>query len=196
MELFLVAGLGNPGGDYAHSRHNAGFDVVEILSQMTNTKLSRIRGHAIVGEGKYEGRRLILAKPQTYMNRSGESLAALVAYYKPEPARVVLIYDDVDLPEGCVRVRPGGSAGTHNGMRSVVERLGRTDFPRVRVGVGRPPEKWELADWVLAGYSTEAERKTAFDSFMKAARAVLSLITDGVEASMQATNQKTAREEA
>lgn len=191
MELFLVVGLGNPGDRYAHTRHNAGFDVVDILSQLTRIKVSKLRGHALVGEGKYNGHKLILAKPQTFMNLSGESVGPLVSWYKPERQRIVLVYDDIDLRPGTIRVRPGGSSGTHNGMRSVIASLGYNDFPRVRVGIGAPPEGYELVDWVVSHYNTEEARAVAFDSYMRAARAVLTLIDDGVEAGMRANNQKT-----
>lgn len=196
MDTYLVVGLGNPGSKYAHTRHNVGFDVVEMLAQKTGIRLTKHRSRAIVGEGSFQGHRIILCQPQTYMNLSGESVVPLVNWYKIEPERLIVVYDDVDLPPGSVRVRASGSAGTHNGMRSVIGLLGRTDFPRVRVGIGRPPEGWDMADFVIGHYPDAGARKVAFDSYMEAADAVLALIDEGVEASMRKFNQKPAKAEA
>lgn len=193
MDTYLVVGLGNPGNKYARTRHNVGFDVVELLSAKTSIRLSKRRGKALIGEGIWHGKRLILAQPQTYMNLSGESVVALVSWYKPGPDGLVLIYDDIDLPLGTVRVRATGSPGTHNGMRSVIGLLGRSDFPRVRVGIGKPPDGWDLADWVTTHYPTPEDRQTAFGGYMLAADAVLELIENGVDACMRTFNKK-ARE--
>lgn len=190
MDTYLVVGLGNPGSKYAHTRHNVGFDVVEVLSQKLGIRLGKRKSGAVIGEGTHGGKRIVLAQPQTFMNLSGESAVPLMNWYKVPPERLVVVYDDVDLPPGTVRVRAGGSAGTHNGMRSVIGQLGRTDFPRVRVGVGGAPQGWELADWVLAHYQDAEARKVAFDSYLAAADAVITLIEDGVEASMRKTNKK------
>ena len=186
--MFVVVGLGNPGEKYAHTKHNVGFDVVDILAQKLGIRIGRLRCHALVGEGQQEGRRIALCKPQTYMNESGRSVAALVQWYKPE--LLVVVYDDVDLPLGRIRIRASGSAGTHNGMRSILEHLGHGTFPRVRVGIGRQPPEWELADWVLSHYATAEERKTAFDAYGNAAEAVFCVANTGVEAAMQAYNGK------
>ena len=137
MDTFLIVGLGNPGEQYKHTRHNVGFDVVEILAQKLGIKMNRHRFRAEVGEGTYEGMKLVLARPQTFMNLSGESVVPLVQWYKPRANCLALVYDDCDLPVGALRVRPSGSPGTHNGMKSVIGLLGREDFPRVRVGIGR-----------------------------------------------------------
>lgn len=190
METFLIVGLGNPGEQYKHTRHNVGFDVVEILSQRLNIRMNKHRFKAEVGEGVYAGQKLVLARPQTYMNLSGESVVQLNQWYKPKPASLALVFDDCDLPVGSVRVRPNGTAGTHNGMRSVIGLLGRDNFPRVRVGIGKQPQGWELADWVLARYNTEEERKTAFEAYTAAADALLEIMTDGAEAAMQKYNRK------
>lgn len=186
--MFLVVGLGNPGNQYAHTRHNVGFDVVDILAQKLNIRVGRLRCQALVGEGQYNGRRIALCKPQTYMNESGRSVAALMQWYKPE--QLVVVYDDVDLPIGKIRIRAAGSAGTHNGMRSILEHLGQGTFPRVRVGIGRQPQGWELADWVLSHYATAEERKIAFDAYVNAAEALLCMADTGVEAAMKAYNGK------
>ena len=183
--MYVVVGLGNPGRKYEHTRHNVGFDVVEILSQKYDIPILRSRCKAAVGEGTIRGARVALARPQTFMNLSGESVVQLVNWYKPEPDQLIVCYDDVDLPEGKLRFRPSGSAGTHNGMRNIIYLLGREDFPRVRVGIGRPPEGWDMKDWVLAGYNTPELRKTMFDAYMNAADVVAELIANGVDAARQ-----------
>ena len=188
--MLIVVGLGNPGEQYAHTRHNAGFDVVTILSTKMKIPLTRQRFDALIGEGYYEGKRVVLVQPQTYMNLSGDSVIQIQNWYKPEPEELVVIYDDVDLPAGTLRIRAAGSAGTHNGMRSIVQRLGRTDFPRVRVGIGSPPAGWDMANFVVGHYPTPEERKVAFDSFMTASEAVLLMLKDGVEAAMRTYNRK------
>lgn len=190
MESYLVIGLGNPGKQYAHTRHNAGFDVVDILSQKTGIRLSKRKSKAVVAEGMWHGKRLVLAQPQTYMNLSGESAVSLAQWYKPAPGHIIVVYDDVDLPAGTIRVRLSGSSGSHNGMRSVIGHLGHGDFPRVRVGIGPAPEGWDMADWVISHYPTAEARKTAFDSYMAAADAVLMLLDDGAEACMRQYNHR------
>ena len=178
--MYVIVGLGNPGAKYARTRHNAGFDVVDILSQRHGIALQRRRCKALVGEGQIAGAKVALCQPQTYMNLSGESAVALVNWYKPEPDQLVVVYDDVDLPFGRVRVRAGGSAGTHNGMRSIIYLLGRDDFPRVRIGIGRQPDDWDLADYVLTHYETDEARQCAFDAYVKAADAIEVLLRDGI----------------
>ncbi|MGI6237526.1 MAG: aminoacyl-tRNA hydrolase [Candidatus Excrementavichristensenella sp.] len=179
--MYVIVGLGNPGDKYAHTRHNAGYDVVEVLSQQSGIRLTRTRCKARVGEGRIGGKPVALCKPQTYMNLSGESVVALCNWYKPEPDQLILVYDDVDLPFGRLRFRTQGSAGTHNGMRSIVYLLGRDDFPRVRVGIGRPPEQWDLKDYVLTGYHGPEERKIAFDAFLAAARTLELYLEEGAQ---------------
>ena len=188
METFLIVGLGNPGEQYKHTRHNVGFDVVEILAQKLGIKMNKHRFRAEVGEGAYAGMKLVLARPQTFMNLSGESVVPLVQWYKPRADRIALVYDDCDLPVGALRVRPSGSPGTHNGMKSVIGLLGREDFPRVRVGIGRQPEGWDLADYVIGEYRTPEERKVAFDAYMRAAEAVEKMIAGDFEGAMRGCN--------
>lgn len=190
QQTTLIVGLGNPGSKYAHTRHNVGFDVVEVISQRMGIRLTRHRSRAIVGEGTWQGHRIALAQPQTYMNLSGESVAPLVQWYKVAPENLILIYDDVDLPPGAVRVRASGSAGTHNGMRSIVGLLGHGDFPRVRVGIGSPPPGWDMADWVTSHYPDAEARKVAFEGYLQAADAVMELVENGPEAAMRRFNRK------
>lgn len=183
--MYVIVGLGNPGRKYEHTRHNVGFDVVNILAQKYNITMARTRCKAVVGEGTIRGQRAVLALPQTFMNLSGESVVQLINWYKPEEHQLIVCYDDVDLPEGKLRFRPSGSAGTHNGMRNIIYLLGRDNFPRVRVGIGRPAEGWDMKDWVLAGYNTPELRKTMFDAYMNAADVIAELIEKGVEPARQ-----------
>ncbi|MDO4867438.1 MAG: aminoacyl-tRNA hydrolase [Clostridia bacterium] len=183
--MYLIVGLGNPGRKYMHTRHNVGFDVVEVLSQKFDIPIQRLCCKAAVGEGTIRGQRVALAQPQTFMNLSGESVVQLCNWYKPENDHLIVVFDDVDLPEGKLRFRTNGSAGTHNGMRNIIYLLGREDFPRLRVGIGRPPEGWDMKDWVLAGYNTPELRQTMFDAYMGAADVIAELIANGVEPARQ-----------
>ena len=183
--MYVIVGLGNPGRKYEHTRHNVGFDVIDILSQKYDIPMVRTRCKAVVGEGMIRGKKVALCMPQTFMNLSGESVVQLLNWYKPEEDQLIVIYDDVDLQEGKLRFRPSGSAGTHNGMRNIIYLLGRDNFPRVRVGIGRPAEGWDMKDWVLAGYNTPELRKTMFDAYMNAADVVAELIEKGVEPARQ-----------
>ncbi len=179
--MFVIVGLGNPGRKYERTHHNAGFDVLEILADKLGIQISRSKCKALVGEGLIGRERVVLALPQTYMNLSGESVVALCNWYKPEYDQLIVVYDDTDLPLGQLRVRAKGSSGTHNGMKSIIYLLGRDDFPRVRVGIGRPPAGWDLSDYVLTGYDTPDERNTAFDAYRRAAEAIEILVKEGVQ---------------
>lgn len=186
--MHMIIGLGNPGKEYQRTRHNVGFDVLDVLSGKLGIALTRSAMHGLIGEGFLEGEKVVLVKPQTYMNLSGQCVTELVSWYKPPMENVLVIYDDIDLPLGKLRLRANGSAGTHNGMRSVIGLLGRQDFPRLRVGVGQKPEGWELADWVLSHYQTEEERKTQFDAFLLAADTVIDWVNSGWESAMRTAN--------
>ncbi|NCB05353.1 MAG: aminoacyl-tRNA hydrolase [Clostridia bacterium] len=186
----LIVGLGNPGDQYEHTRHNVGFDVLTLLSEKTGIRIHKIKGHAVVGEGLAGGEKVMLCKPQTYMNNSGLAVRELMDFYKLAPENLLVIYDDVDLAPGAVRVRPSGSAGTHNGMRSIVEQLGTMAFPRIRVGIGERAPGYELADWVLSRYHTAQERQTAFDAYQQAADAAIAWVEKGIEVAMRDYNTK------
>ena len=186
--MWMIVGLGNPGREYARTRHNVGFDVIDVLSETLHIPVNRLTMHGQVGEGFVGGEKVMLVKPQTYMNLSGQCVSEMVSFYKVPMERLLVIYDDIDLPLGKLRLRLSGSAGTHNGMRSVIGLLGRQDFPRLRVGVGSKPEGWELADWVLSHYATEEERKTQFDAFLAAAQTVIDCIENGPESAMRTAN--------
>ena len=186
--MWMIVGLGNPGREYVRTRHNVGFDVIDVLSEKLNIQVNRSLMHGLVGDGFFGGEKVMLVKPQTFMNLSGQCVSELVSFYKVPMDRLLLIYDDIDLPLGKLRLRLSGSAGTHNGMRSVIGLLGRQDFPRLRVGVGSRPEGWELADWVLSHYATEEERRTQFDAFLLAADTAMDLIRNGPESAMRTAN--------
>lgn len=191
--MLAIVGLGNPGEKYAHTRHNAGFDVIDILSQKLNIPVKKLKCHAVLGEGLLEnGQKLALIKPQTFMNLSGQCVAEALSWYKITPREMLLIVDDIDLPFGQVRIRGKGGPGTHNGLRHIVQCTGTGDFPRVRVGMGAPPPEWDLADWVLGKFADEATRKTAFDAYMLAAEAALCWAEHGIDLTMNRYNQRHA----
>ena len=191
--MLAIVGLGNPGEKYAHTRHNAGFDVIDILSQKLNIPVKKLKCHAVLGEGLLEnGQKLALIKPQTFMNLSGQCVAEALSWYKITPREMLLIVDDIDLPFGQVRIRGKGGPGTHNGLRHIVQCTGTGDFPRVRVGMGAPPPEWDLADWVLGKFADEAARKTAFDAYMLAAEAALCWAEHGLDLTMNRYNQRHA----
>ena len=186
--MHIIIGLGNPGREYHRTRHNVGFDVIDVLSEKLNIQLTKNAMHGLIGEGFVGGEKVILVKPQTYMNLSGQCVTELVSWYKPEMSSVLVVFDDIDLPLGKLRLRKDGSAGTHNGMRSIIGLLGRQDFPRLRVGVGKKPEGWELANWVLSHYATEEDRKVQFDAFMLAADTAIDWIKNGWDSAMRTAN--------
>ncbi len=186
--MLIVVGLGNPGREYARTRHNVGFDVLDVLSEKTGIRLTKNAMHGQIGEGFVSGEKMILVKPQTYMNLSGQCVTELVSWYKPEMRQLLIVFDDIDLPLGKLRLRASGSAGTHNGMRSVIGMLGRQDFPRLRVGIGPKPEDWDLADFVLSHYETPEERQSQFDAFIRAADVVLDYAKNGLDSAMRLAN--------
>lgn len=185
--MYIIVGLGNLGQQYAHTRHNVGFDTIDIISKKQIILLNKTRHKALLGEGTWGGGRVVLAKPQTFMNLSGESISELVQWYKITTSQLVIIYDDIDLEIGKLRIRPQGSAGSHNGMRSIIDKLGKDDFPRVRIGIGAPPIGWGLADYVLSRF-LENEKEIAFQSMMKAVDAVEAIIQKGVPDAMNRFN--------
>lgn len=187
--MFLVLGLGNPGRRYERTRHNAGFLVLDRLAARTRTPLSERQFKAEVGKTSLHGSPVILAKPQTFMNLSGESAVSLRGYYKVADDHIVVIHDEVDLPFGDVRVKKGGGHGGHNGLRDLNTRLGGGHYLRVRFGVSRPPPEWDTADYVLANFSTQ-EAARLDELVDQAADAVESVIRDGVDAAMQRFNAR------
>ena len=189
-ETFLVVGLGNYGDQYAHTRHNAGFEVTDILSRRWSAPLTKRRCAGLLAEVTRGDRRVVLCQPQTYMNSSGQCVAELLSWYKCPLDHLLVIYDDIDLPLGRLRVRKSGSAGTHNGMRSIIGSTPAQTFPRVRVGVGACPKEWQLVDWVLSRYQKGEEQDTMTAAFERAADCVEDWLDSGIDHAMQAYNQK------
>ncbi|MDY5731430.1 MAG: aminoacyl-tRNA hydrolase [Eubacteriales bacterium] len=167
--MFIIVGLGNYGSKYEHTRHNVGFDVLDIIAQKQNIEIKKNKCKCLLGEGIINGQKVVLAKPQTYMNLSGQAIVELMQWYKVSSSEILIIYDDIDIPFASVRYRINGSAGTHNGMRNILELAPDDHFPRLRVGVGRPPQHFDLANWVLSGYQSKEERAKIFEAYMLAA---------------------------
>ncbi|NTW08768.1 MAG: aminoacyl-tRNA hydrolase [Anaerolineaceae bacterium] len=184
---FLIAGLGNPGRDYRHNRHNVGFMALDELASRFKIPMSKVQARAITGIGMVEGRRVILTKPQTYMNLSGTSVSSLARYYKVETDHLLVIHDDIDLPLGTLRIRAQGSAGGQKGMVSIIERLGTNQFPRARLGVGRPPGRMPTADYVLEDFFPE-EKYLLGRVFSRLVSAIDTFIYEGIEPAMTRFN--------
>jgi PTH1 family peptidyl-tRNA hydrolase len=182
----LVVGLGNPGQRYAHSRHNVGFMIVERFARAHDLRFARKRFNAEIAEGEIGGTRVRLAKPQTYMNLSGESVGKLFKFFKVEPHDLIVIYDDLDLPLGKMRMRAKGSAGGHHGMESIIAHIGTSDFPRLRVGIGRPNPDADI-DHVLGEFEGD-ERKLMDETFANASDAIGVWLANGIDAAMNKYN--------
>ena len=179
-DSWLIVGLGNPGKDYERTRHNCGFRAIDILAESLGCKIDKGKFQGLYGQTTYSGTKLFLLKPQTYMNHSGLSVLQMSAYYKIPPARIIVLFDDISLEPGRLRVRADGSAGGHNGIKSIIQELGSQDFPRVKIGVGaKPYPEQDLADWVLSG-STASEQKAVDASLKPAGEAALCIIEQGV----------------
>lgn len=184
---FLIIGLGNPGRQYVDNRHNVGFMLVSRLAERLGVTFSRMESNALVTKGDYKGRRIILAKPQTYMNLSGQPVNSLVNFYKFPLENLLIIYDDVDLPLEALRLRPGGGSSGHKGMKSIIERLGTQDFPRMRLGIGRPPGRKGAANYVLKNFSKD-ETEFLPEILERSVNAVLTFVTEGLETAMNQYN--------
>ena len=179
-ESWLIVGLGNPGSQYAKTRHNCGFRAIDILAEKLSCKVDKVKFQGIYGQVNYDGCKVFLLKPQTFMNLSGRSVLQLSAYFNIPPQRIIVLFDDISLPPGRLRVRADGSAGGHNGIKSIISELGSQDFPRVKIGVGAKPEpERDLADWVLSTFSA-TEEKSLSGALEAAADAALSVIERGV----------------
>ena len=183
---YLIAGLGNPGKEHRQNRHNIGFMAVDRLADQFEISMSRAQSKAVVGNGRIAGEQVILAKPQTYMNRSGDSIGPLVNYYHIPLENVLVIYDELDLPFGALRLRPEGGSGGHNGMKSIINHLGQ-GFPRMRLGIGRPPRRMEPADYVLQDFRG-AEIEVADVLLTEAVSAVETYLSEGIDLAMTKHN--------
>ena len=191
--MIVIAGLGNPGREYINTRHNVGFMVIDRLAEKYGIDVTEKKHKGLIGKGVIEGQKVILAKPQTYMNSSGECLRELTDYYKPDTeTEVIVVYDDITLDVGGIRVRKKGSAGGHNGMKSIIAHLGTENFHRVRVGIGEKPPKMDLADWVLGHFHKEDEEnlKRAVD---QACEAVKLIMAGNADEAMNIYNRKVDR---
>ena len=187
MDTFLLIGLGNPGREYRDNRHNIGFMLVDRLAVRLDARGMKLQSKAIVTSGIHEERKVLLAKPQTYMNLSGQSVQGLLRFYKIPPENLIVAHDDIDLPLGTIRIRPGGGAGGQRGMASTIEYLGTKEFPRLRLGIGRPPGRMTAADYVLQNFP-RADLLIVSETLDRAADAVLMFITDGLNKAMNQFN--------
>ena len=179
-ETWLIVGLGNPGREYERTRHNCGFRAVELLAEKLGCKIDKAKFQGLYGQVNYGEKKLLLLKPLTYMNLSGRSVLQLSAYFHIPPQRIIVLFDDISLEPGRLRVRADGSAGGHNGIKSIIQELGRQAFPRVKIGVGsKPTPESDLADWVLSTFSAKEEKALAV-SLENAADAALAIIDHGV----------------
>lgn len=189
-EMYIIVGLGNPKNEYKNTRHNMGFDVIDVLADKAGINMDMKKHKAVCGKGTIGGKKVILAQPQTFMNLSGLSVAELVNYYKIDPSKeLIVVYDDIDLDPGQLRVRKQGSAGGHNGMKSIIGGINTQDFVRIRVGVGAKPKEYDLADYVL-GHFTPDERKLVDKAIINATEAIGVILTDGVDQAMNLYNRK------
>ncbi len=186
--LFLIVGLGNPGREHRYNRHNVGFMVVDSLASALDVTFGHVKSKALITEVNYLNRKCILAKPQTYMNLSGQSVSELVRFYKIPLENLLVVHDDIDLPFGVIRLRPSGGSGGHKGMASIIERLGRQDFPRLRIGVSRPPGRKEASDYVLQDFSPE-ENRLLPNILDRAVQAIQAFLTEGIDRAMTRFNQ-------
>lgn len=187
--MYIIAGLGNPGEKYMATRHNIGFDVITRIAEDYRIPLDFKKHRAICGKGSLEGEKVILAMPQTFMNLSGESIRELVEYYKTPKDQLIVIYDDISLEPGQLRIRKKGSAGGHNGIKNIIAHLGTEEFLRVRVGVGEKPRGWDLADYVLSRFSAE-EEPVIREALLEASKAVGVILTKGIEDAMNHFNRR------
>ena len=189
-EAWLIVGLGNPGKQYEHTRHNCGFRAIDLLAEKLGCKIDKGKFQGLYGQIVYRQQKLFLLKPLTYMNLSGRSVLQLSAYFSIPPERIIVLFDDISLAPGRLRIRGDGSAGGHNGIKSIISELGSQDFPRVKIGVGaKPVQEQDLADWVLSSFSA-SEEKLLKDALDRAADAALCIISDGIQAAANRYNGK------
>lgn len=188
--MYVIAGLGNPGRDYVGTRHNVGFEVIDVIANKFDINLNKEKFRAVFGEGRIGGEKVMLVKPQTFMNLSGESIREIMDWYKISPEELIVIYDDISLDVGTIRIRPKGSAGGHNGIKNIIYQLNTDVFPRIKIGIGKPShEDYELVDYVLGKFSKE-ETDILIKTAIRATEAVEVMISDSVELAMSKFNGK------
>ena len=187
---YIIVGLGNPGSKYWNTRHNVGYAALDALSEKLRVKVDRVKFQGLMCQTSYEGKKILLLKPTTYMNLSGQSVAAAAKFYKVPPEHIIVLSDDISLDPGRLRIRKNGSAGGHNGLKSIISSLGSQEFPRIKIGVGaKPHPEYDLADWVLSTFPL-SQREAMEETYKKAAEAVLLLMEKGPEAAANKFNGK------
>ncbi len=192
--MFIIVGLGNPGKEYENTRHNAGFNSLDVLAGKYNISIREAEHKALVGKGYIEGQKVILVKPQTYMNNSGEAVREITDYYKVDPeSELIVLYDDISLPVGTLRIRDKGSAGGHNGIKSLIQHLGTQVFLRIKVGVGDKIPEMDLVNHVL-GHFNKDDAEVMKESFTKAAQATVMMLGGDIEKAMNIYNTKPKKE--
>ena len=192
--MYIIVGLGNPGKEYENTRHNAGFNSIDVLADKYNINIREAEHKALVGKGYIEGQKVILVKPQTYMNNSGEAVREITDYYKVDPeSEIIVLYDDISLPVGTLRIRDKGSAGGHNGIKSIIQHLGTQVFLRIKVGVGDKNPNMDLVNHVL-GHFDKDDSAVMKESFAKAAEAAVMMLGGDIERAMNIYNQKLKKE--
>lgn len=184
---YLIVGLGNPGREYRNTRHNIGFLAIDALAKSLNVTLGKVQSKALVGQGKIGSNKVILVKPQTYMNLSGQAVSGLLNFYKISAEHLIVIHDDIDLPFGTIRIRPGGGSAGQRGVKSIIEKVGTQEFARMRLGVGRPPGQMEAAAYVLQPFTKEDE-EFLVNFLGKAAEAANEFVNNGLNAAMNKYN--------
>ena len=187
--MYIIAGLGNPTQEYAGTRHNIGFEAISALSEAWRIPVEKKEARAVVGKGYLRSEKILLCKPQTFMNLSGESLRVLAEYYRVAPDNIIVICDDINLPLGQLRIRPSGSAGGHNGLKNIIQNLGTEGFIRIRVGVGEKPLHMDLADYVLGRFGAE-EKPVIRNAVNDVVGACETIFTKGIAAAMEKYNRK------
>lgn len=188
--MFIIAGLGNPSKEYENTRHNIGFEVLDALAAEYGISINNAKYKALYGMGSIEGQKVLLLKPQTFMNLSGESVRAVMDFYKIDPdEELIVICDDIYLNAGQLRIRKKGSAGGHNGLKNIIAHTGSEGFSRIKVGVGEKPEKWDLKDWVLGRYDTE-DRKRMDEAIKDAVKAIALMVSGDTDRAMNLYNKK------
>lgn len=187
--MIVIAGLGNPGSKYSGTRHNVGFDVVDRLAQENNIRVNRLRFKALTGEGFIGTEKVLLVKPSTYMNNSGESIREIMDFYKLEPENLLVVVDDIDIEFATIKLKKKGSAGSHNGLKSIIYHIQKDNFPRLKVGIGKKPPYYDLADFVLSKFSSD-ERKLVDQAIRKASEAAEEFVKSGIDKAMNEFNSR------
>ncbi len=191
--MYIVVGLGNPSRKYENTRHNIGFELIDYIARTENVKVKKLKHKALIGEFIHAGEKVLLVKPQTFMNLSGDSVLSLLNYYNINLEKLIVVYDDIDIPLGNVRIRKSGSAGSHNGMKDIIYKIKDNGFPRIRIGIGKP-DKIDLKNFVLSGYSKE-EVPIMEEAVVNTYKAVMTIIEQDIDIAMNKYNSKKKKKE-